>query len=293
MEKKPRKISLLGSRVTSALSVTLVLIIIGLCITLGVTVRRATSSVTSGTTIMITLNPEEDEEVTNAMKRMFNDAPWVEEYEFSSKTEVLSREFEGMDEITREGLSLLSENPYGDEFVLYLSQGWRNGDSIAAITKRLNDIDAVDIVSEDASLMGKTNDSVRQVLLYMSALGIVLLLISIALIKNTISLSIYSRRFTINTMKLVGATNAFIRRPFVRAGMLTGLIAGLSASLAVCGLQLYLMYNDRMVGQWITATDIVLTGVILVVSGAFIARGAAWWSATTYLKKNYDELFKN
>lgn len=294
MEKNPRKISLIGSRATSVLSVAMVLVIIGVCLTLGITVHRASASISDSTTIMVTLQPGEDADVVNAMKREFNVAPWLTEprYEFTDRATVLSREYDSMDDVTREALSLLSENPYGDEFVLYIAEGWRNSDSIQVLTERLKARPAVEIVSGDASVMGAANDSLHRVLLYLGIVGLVLLLISVALIKNTISLSIYSRRFNIHTMKMVGATNSFIRRPFVRAGMYTGLIAGFLSVMVVCSIQCYLMYTDDIVGVWINAQTVLITAVVLVVLGAVIARGAAWWSATTYLHRSYDSLFR-
>ena len=292
MSKNPKKISLIGSRVTSVLSVALVLIIVGLCITLGFTVHRASDAVADGTTIMATVKPGVDFLRVSEMKREFNDAPWCSGYDFIPAKTVLSREVEGMDSLTREGIMLLGDNPYGDEFILHVRDGWRSSDSIATLTQRLNKMPGIDIVSNDAATMGQTNDSIHRVMFYLGLVGIVLLFISIVLIKNTISLSIYSRRFNIHTMKLVGATDSFIRRPFVRAGMVTGLIAGVAAVMVVCSIQCYLMFNDSIVGPWITTTDVVLTAIGLVVLGAVIARAAAWWSATNYLKKSYDSLFK-
>ncbi len=292
MTKNPRKISLLGSRATSALSVSLVLIVIGLCATLGLAIHRATAAVADDTTVMVTILPGEDPLRVSELKRDFNDAPWVASYEFADRATVLAREVENMDEDTRSALELLSDNPFGDEFVLHISDGWRSGDSIAALTARLSITPSVDIVSGDASTIGQANDGLDRVLLYLSILAAALLIISIALINNTISLSIYSRRFNINTMKLVGATNAFIRRPFVRAGMATGIVAGLAAAAVVCGIQAYLMLNDALVGPWITPEIIGITAGALIVLGALIARSAAWCAATRYLHRSYDRLFK-
>lgn len=293
MTKNPRKISLIGSRATSILSVALVLVIIGLCVTLGVSVKRATGAVGDNTTILLTIVPGEDPLRVSEMKREFNGAPWVSRYEFADATTVLSRESSNMTDDTRAALELLSGNPFGDEFVLHLADGWRSTDSIDALTMRLSFMPGVDMVSSDSEVMGGANDGLRKVLIYLGILALVLLLISVALINTTISLSIYSRRFNINTMKLVGATNAFIRRPFVRAGMMAGVIAGVVAAAVVCGLQSYLMVNDDIVGVWITPELIVATGVGLIVAGALLARAAAWRAANVYLNRTYDELFGN
>lgn len=292
MNKNPRQISLLGSRATSVLSVTLVLTVIGLCMTLAFALRNATEAIGEDTTIMITLSPDEDPVTSSEYKRMFNDAPWVTRYDFTDRTTVLTRENESLDSITRQGLQLLTSNPFGDEFVLYINDGWRSADSLYVLTNRLKNLDGVDIVSGESVALGKVNTGMERVLVYSSILALVLLVISVALINNTISLSIYSRRFNIHTMKLVGATDAFIRRPFVRAGLVTGLTAGLIAAGVVCAVQFYLMLSDNLVGQWITPGLIGLSAIVLVVLGALIARAAAWCAATNYLRKSYDALFR-
>lgn len=292
MSKNPRKISLIGSRATSVLSVSLVLIVIGLCATLGVAVHRATATVGEGTTILVTLEPGEEQLRANELKRQFKGTPWVTKFDYADATTVLAREVELMDSVTKEGLQLLSGNPFGDEFVLYLAEGYRNADSIRALTQRLQALPSVDIVSGDATTLGQANEGLEKVIIYLSLLAFVLLVISIALINNTISLSIYSRRFNIHTMKLVGATKSFIRRPFARAGMLTGIVAGVIAMFVVCGVQSYLMFNDDLVGPWITPNLIGITAISLVAAGALLARAAAWCAATNYLNKSYDKLFK-
>lgn len=292
MTRNPRKISLIGSRTTSVLSISLVLIILGLCGTLGYTVHRAGKAVGDDTSIMITLLPDESPLRSSELKRHFKEQPWVLRYDFNDATTVLTREIENLDNSSRQALELLPDNPFGDEFVLHLNEGWRNSDSIDVLTRRLEILPGVDIVSGDASALGRANDGLRRVMLYMGILAVILLVISIALINNTISLSIYSRRFNIHTMRLVGATNAFIRRPFVRAGMMTGFIAGVLAMVVVTGIQLYLMLNDRLVGEWINVDLILITAVVLVVAGMLLARAAAWCAATNYLKKSYDNLFK-
>ena len=283
---------MIGSRATSALSVTLVLIVVGLCATLGVAVHRATSATGDDTTILLTVRPGTNPLRVSELKRTFNSSPWFTDYVFTDASTVLSREAETLDSVTRLGLQLLTENPFGDEFTLRLAPEWRNADSIVVLTERLRTLPYVDIVSGDAYAMGRANDGLQNVMIYLGILALVLLLISTALINNTISLSIYSRRFNIHTMKLVGATDSFIRRPFARAGAWTGFVAGLLAAAAVCGVQCWLMLNDNMVGPWITPATIVITGVSLVGAGTLIARGAAWWAANTYLHKSYDKLFK-
>lgn len=292
MDKNPRKISLIGSRATSVLSVSLVLIIVGLCATLGVAVQHASSEVSDGASLLITTMPGEDPMNVNDIGRFLNDAPWASDFEYIKADEVLNREVAAMNNEEREALELLSQNPFGDEFVVRIASGWRSSEKMPTITKQLRELSAVATVTGDSTDIGEVNDGMERVILYLSILALILLVISVALINNTISLSIYSRRFTIHAMKLVGATNSFIRRPFERAGMLTGAIAGMVATIVVCSIQCYLMFNDSLIGPWITPLTVLITGICLIVLGAVIARLAAWRAATVYLHKSYDMLFK-
>lgn len=292
MEKKPRKISLIGSRATSILSVALVLIVLGLCGLLAIAVTRASDQISDSTTLLVTIAPGTDPLEVSALKREFNDAPWVEKYDFTDAKTVLQRESEQMDRDSHLALDLLPENPFGDEFAIRIAPDYRSADSLAVLTQRLHDMPHVDIVAGNATAVGTSNDGIKSLLIYLAILAAALMLVSIALITNTISLSIYSRRFTINTMKLVGATPAFIRRPFVRAGTVTGIIAGLIAAAVICPLQTYVMLCEPLVGPYITWIDIIVSGAGLVVLGTLIARFAAWRAASIYLRKTYDQLFK-
>lgn len=291
-DKKPKKISLIGSRVTSTLSVGLVLIVIGLCAILGTTVHRATSAVGDSTTLLITIVPGEDPLRVSEIKRIFNDAPYVERYDFTDAATVLAKEAEAMDEQGRYALNLLSDNPYGDEFVIHIADGYRSTDSLAAISTRIGAMESIDAVAGNTAVMGSSNEGLHTIMLYLGILAAVLLVISIALIHSTISLAIYSRRFNIYTMKLVGATNTFIRRPFVRAGMLTGIIAGVFATCVVCGIEVYLIHSEPIIGPYISMTDVWITAAGLIVLGALITRIASWWASTRYLNKSFDQLFK-
>lgn len=290
--KKPRRVSLLGSRLTSVLSVALVLIVAGLCSLLGLAVHRASGLVADNTTIIATTGPGTDPLQTSAIKRSLNNVPWATGYTFTDATAVLEREVRNMDADSRHALDLLTDNPYGDEFLIYVADGYRSTDSLAAIAARLEQTPGIELVAADVQALGQSNAGINNIIFYLIILAAALLVISVALIANTISLAIYSRRFSIYTMKLVGATNAFVRRPFVRAGTLAGFVAGIVAATVVCGLEFYLMMFESLVGTYVTPMDIAVTAALLIIAGTFIARTAAWCTAQRYLRKTFDQLFK-
>lgn len=119
----------------------------------------------------------------------------------------------------------------------------------------------------------------------------VLLIVSIALINNTVSLSVYGRRFVIHTMKLVGATGGFIRRPFVLAGAVNGLVAGLCASAVLVGARLYISGLDPTVDSSLNWGVMALLCGALILVGIAISAFTAMFATNRYLRASYDEMF--
>lgn len=259
---------------------------------LGLAIHRTVRAVGSSTTLLVTVDPGEDPLKVSEFKRMFNTHPAVDRYEFTDAATVLARESESMNSDDRLALDLLPDNPYGDEFTLYIAEGYRTTDSLTALTSRLENLEGIDMVAGNAVAIGSANDNLSRIILALIILAVALMIISVVLINNTISLSIYSRRFSINTMKLVGATPAFIRRPFVRAGATTGAVGGLAAAIVVCGIESYARLYEPAIGQYLNWQDIIITGIALVLIGTIFARWAAWSATSRYLRRNYDQLFK-
>ena len=112
-----------------------------------------------------------------------------------------------------------------------------------------------------------------------------------ALINNTVRLSVYARRFTIHTMKLVGATPAYIRRPFVIANIIGGTIAAMLAYAILALLLYYCRSIDPVVTQYLTPEGMACTGIGMLVAGVAICGFAALFAANKYLRAGYDELF--
>ena len=291
-EHNPKRASLIGSRVTSILSISLVLIVAGLCAILGLSIHRAARTVGNSTSILMTVIPDTDPLRVSEIKRTLNDAPWADSYVFTAANDVLVKERDLMDSDTRQGLELLEENPFGDEFVITIADGWRSTDSLEAVGLRLSAMADIDTVTSNAEAMGNTNEGLANVLLIIGSLGAILLVISITLIMNTVSLSIYSRRFIIYTMKLVGGKNSFIRRPFVRTAALWGAVSGVIAGLAVCAATYYMSVHEPLFAPVLSLTDGLIIAGILIVAGILICRAAAWWATSRYLRRRYDLLFK-
>ena len=123
-------------------------------------------------------------------------------------------------------------------------------------------------------------------------IAVLLMLISFVLINNTVRLTVYSRRFLIHTMKLVGAKPGFIRRPFVISNMLNGLIAAFVSMLFLLGVYLFLQNIDEALVVSFSALEIVAVFAGLIVLGVLICGLAAFLAADKYIRLSYDDLFK-
>ena len=147
-------------------------------------------------------------------------------------------------------------------------------------------------VKVHAAMVDRVNSTLRSISLALIFVAVALLTVSFILIFNTVRLTVYARRFTIYTMKLVGATPAFIRRPFLIDNLVNGLVAGLIASVALLATVAYgRSYEQEM--RAMLDWDIMCAVVIgVMVTGVLICLVAALFAANRYLRLPYDEMFK-
>lgn len=289
MTRKPNtRISTLGSRLTSIVSVTLVLIILGI---LGMTLRASSAlsdDIRSNIGFVVKLSREASDIEAGTLRRQISEARFTESLVYSSAEAILAEESELMGTPLD---SLLEENPFGAEIEVKVKPAYACTDSITAIAAAMESVPTVDEVVTQATVVDSVNSFLNRLSVVLLAIAAALLVISFVLINNTVSLAVYSRRFIIHTMKLVGATGAFIRRPFLLAGAGTGAIAGVAAAAILAGIRAYGATFDPIVDvllpwwtmAWLLATVIVAGVVICVLASVF--------ATNRYLRADYDEMF--
>lgn len=189
--------------------------------------------------------------------------------------------------------ALFGVNPLSPEINFTLKAAYTSPAEITRISRELAKEPGVETVAApESQLVDTVNKSLSRLTILLGCIAGVMLIISFVLINNTVHLTIYSRRFTIHTMQLVGATNGYIRKPVILNNMFSGLIAGLLASgiIALC-----IAFSPR---TGFTVTEYVGWEEYAAVAGAIILLGmclcslAAWIASAKYLRKDYDELFK-
>lgn len=285
---KSAHISTLGSQVTSVISVALVLVIVGVMALMALVAHSASDSLRSEMSVVCRLDQEASQADADRLKQEFGKAPYLSSWLYTSAEDVLAQEMEYNADI----IELLDENPYSAEFELKLKPAYVNPDSIKMVALHLESFNSVDEVVSPAEAVAAVNDAYRKFMLVLSVVGAALLLISMVLINNTISLSIYSRRFLIHSMRLVGATDGFIRWPFVKAGVVMGVLAGAVASSVVCALQAYVRTMEFDIFLSMPWTVVAAVCVGLIILGVLICGFSAGFAANRYLRLSYDKMFQ-
>ncbi len=158
----------------------------------------------------------------------------------------------------------------------------------------ISEVEKSNIVSEvryHKGLIEKINENAQKISFIIGAFGILLLFISIALINNTVRLAIYSKRFLIRTMQLIGATSKFIRKPFIISGILQGLISGLLAFAGTLGLLNLIIKNKPELNMLYDQELMIIIAISLVISGVIITWFSTYLAVRKYLRIKTEKLF--
>lgn len=290
MKKNPKaKISSFGSQITSAISVALVLLLVGLMAMAMITSHRLADDIRSNVGIIVKMLPGAADAEIERVQRRISGCEGIAVATYSSPEKILADESELMGEDLS---AMLDQNPFGGEFEVKVVPAYANNDSIAKITAIVGEDPSVDEIVTESEVVDSINSVLGRFSLAMSIIAAALLIISFVLINNTVSIAVYSRRFIIHTMKLVGATGAFIRRPFLIAGIVTGVASALIAIAAVAGIRAYAATFDATIDSligWGTMSWI-FGGMLIAGPGICVAASAI--ATNRYLRADYDEMFK-
>ena len=191
-----------------------------------------------------------------------------------------------------EDLSILGYNPLYASINFYLQSEYANSDSLQKIEAELKELPQVQEIYYFKAIVDLINQNIRKVTIILIGISVMLVLIAITLIDNTIRLAMYSNRFLIKSMQLVGATRWFIIKPFMGRSILNGFISGVLAVILVVGL---LYYAQMQLPTLIVSTDdlynfAIVFGSILV-AGVIITWFSTYLSVSKYLRLKLDDLY--
>ena len=215
--------------------------------------------------------------------------------EFVKSTEYIPKEKAAIQlkkELGEDFIGFLGYNPLLPTIDLRLKAEYASLTSVSKIEKKLLANPEVKEVFYQKNLLEMVNQNMERISLIILGFSAVLMIIAIALINNTIRLSVYSRRFVIRTMQLVGATRGFIRRPFIRNGIIDGFI---SAIVAIGMLMIVMSFLFQEIPELIQMADLKLYAVLMVIVlflGILISWFCTWLSVRRYLRMKTDELYR-
>lgn len=278
-----------GDYVTSTISVMLVLFILGLVGAINITFHGINRQIKEKMGFTVVLTDSVSAHEVESLKNICKTAPYVSDYKYLSALEVMEQETNGDGS---DLVELLGVNPYAPMFEIRMREEYANVDSIVRLTSMWEAMPEVEEATANTEMIGSLNRNARLLNIILLVIAGALLLISFVLINNTVRLTVYSRRFLIHTMKLVGATGAFIRKPFLWINFWQGVIAGFLASGLLAGLVWWAARWEEMILTLYLPWQAIgsLCGA-MVGLGVVICVVAAYFATNRYLRKNYDEMF--
>jgi len=288
-EKKVKnKISFFNSHFVSVISISLVLYLFGLILIMGFLGNELTNYVKENITITVVLTEGMPEETIVGLRNELARQPYVSATEYISKEQAL---IEMQNELGENPETFLGFNPFHASIEVKLKSDYTNADSLLLIEKRIASQKGVSNVHYRKDMMQTVNRNIRSIGFVLVTLLVVLIAISFVLINNTIRLLIYSKRFLIYSMRLVGATSSFIRQPFIRHNILSGLISGMLAVALLMGSLYYVKIEFANLEDILNSDSMLLIYVSVLISGVLLSVIAAYFAVNKYLRMSHRSLF--
>lgn len=275
--------------VTLCISTALVLILLGMVALSVLTAHNLSNYVKENLTVTLMLTEDLSTQEAKPVCAELRKLPYVGSLTFISKEQALEEQTEAMGSDPSE---FLGGNPFVGSIELQLRAVYANSDSLQWISKQLKSNKYVTEVTYPQDLMDSVNRNMQKVNLVLLVLAALLTFVSFTLINNSIRLSVYARRFSIRTMKLVGASWAFIRRPFLGRAVLSGIIAAIVA-IAALGGGVYALYSyEPGVMVVITWQVMAITAATVTVFGVLITWLCSWFSVNRFLRMKAGDLYR-
>lgn len=287
---KPRKLKkrVFRSWVTSAISISMVLLMLGTLLTLLINAGKLSDYVREQIGFTLVLQNDLKEVDIIRMQKVLSSTDFVKSLRYINKEEA-AREL--TEDLGEDFIGFLGYNPLFESIDIKLYAPYTRSDSLLVIEKELLEYPEVKEIYYQKNLVSVINSNVQKISIIILVISALLTFIFISLINNTIRISIYSERFTINTMQLVGATRSFIRKPFITRGISLGILGALIANLLLFGA--IFTFSKELTGL-IDPHDITVLGTVFLANillGMVISYFSTYFAVNKFLKLKFDELF--
>ena len=274
--------------ITSSISTMLVLLLLGMVVFFVLSANNLSNYVRENIGFTILMSDDMKEPEALKYQKELNEQSFVKESQYISKERALKEQTEAMGTDPAE---FLGYNPFTASIEIKLNAEYANKDSIAWIEKFILKNKKVMEVNYPQDLIDAVNRNIQRISMLLLALAALLTLISFALINNTIRLAIYSKRFLIHTMKLVGASWGFIRRPFLVRNLWIGILAAIMADALLVGMAYMLVKYEPELIDIITPETLLMVLGSVFVFGVIITWMCAYISINKYLRMKASTLY--
>ncbi|MCA5004815.1 cell division protein FtsX [Sphingobacterium bovistauri] len=275
--------------ISTVISIALVLLMTGLLGLILVHAKNLSKYVKENIVLNVIVNDNVNEGDVLSLQKDLEKENYVLRTEYVSK-ELAAKNLK--EDLGEDFVEYLGTNPLLPSIDIYLKEQYANADSIQPFIDKVANNSRVKEIVYQESLIDMVNKNIRIISIVVLAFTVILLIIAIALINNTIRLAIYSQRFLIKSMQLIGATKGFIRKPYIIYGIVHGLIGAL---IAILLLIFTLQFAQKQVpeivflqnwGQFITIF------IIVVALGILISSLSTYFAVTKYLKAKSNSLYR-
>ncbi len=291
------KIKKLGSTPNAMviISLTIALFLIGLCGLLTLNARKLAEYLKQNVEVQVYLDNDLSTSKLDSIFKMIATRDFVLKNDNSPQINFISKEVAAKQFIKESGEDyrkfLGNNNPLFNSYAVKIKEEFFTETNLKAIKTDLEKLSGVHEVAYVENVVDEINKNISKIYLILSVFVVLLLIIIMVMVNNTIKLSLYSQRFLIRSMQLVGATNAFIRKPFVVKGGLQGLISGLVACTLLMILQQFAVQQVEGLSVLQEPSKLIILLIVLLIIGTLVGILSTFQSVERYLKLSLDELY--
>ena len=274
---------------TTTISVALVLFLVGLESMLFLSAHELMRHVKESMVLSIVMTENANDEDVARMERLLDVVPYSLDYQYISREQALQ---EHIDNLGEDPQAFLGFNPLTDAFEVHLNATYAQTDSVAKIEESLLTLPFVAKVVYQKDVMKVLDNNLSEVSLILSGIAVILLLIALVLISNTIQLQVYSKRFIINTMRLVGATPWVIKWPFVRRNLRMGIEAALVALILLAMTYYYCQVHMGVMLFPLIWQNVGFVVALMLVIGLMITFLASVAATNRYIRMKTSKMYE-
>lgn len=270
------------------ISTTLVLLLLGAMCALLMSARSLSDHIRRNMTMSVVVSGKTSGQEILKFQQQLEKLPCVVSSQYISSEQILE---EQKIELGTDPVEFLGYNPYDPSINLTLKSDYARPDSMAMLEKNLLKDERVIQVVYHREIIETVNDNIRKIAAALLGFMIVLTMISWSLIGNAVRLSIYSKRFLLHTMKLVGATWGFIRRPFIMHNLRIGLLSGMAADIMLGAIFYLIMQEEPATITILPPTSLAIIAAAVILFGIFMTVTCAYMSVTRFLRMRGNDLY--